>query len=310
MNPKTKLIIIIAIIIFMIAVLIRNIAYGKDRCQDYLPEIRNAALLYLGPSYPYWYNIGCAINESSCRSNLVSFDGGIGIFQFTPSTGVTEELKRHGLSINPYDIDSSIKGQAFYIKIIKDNKMKVNKISIGKSKNPGYPAKFTENCGNNLADYYRFYNGGYWFVYESGRKNNHKSFICSNDEMRKYCVRGGTYTDKAKTKWLSFCDVNYSYPEKVYNYGKKYSNGLPDQQRFWYNKDKNNNDKNNKNNKETPKSLPVIPTKPNLKPNPNPNSKPIPTIDDKDKNDKVKPLDSYMASLISIIVRDIKPFAN
>ena len=67
--------------------------------------------------------------------------------------------------------------------------------------------------------------------------------------MRKYCVRGGTYTDKAKTKWLSFCDVNYSYPEKVHTQGKKYSNGLSDQERFWYSKEKPT---------EQPKENPIV----------------------------------------------------
>ena len=113
--------------------------------------------------------------------------------------------------------------------LIRSKKFKQKTITVGKSKNKGYPSKYVEKCGENLADVYRFYNGGYWFFYESERGGT----VCDNKEMRKYCVRGGTFTDKAKTKWLSFCDVNYSYPEKVYKYSQKYKTG-PDGIRFWY----------------------------------------------------------------------------
>lgn len=299
-DPKIALILFIVVLIFLILFSIRNTAHGLDRCQEFLPEIRNASMMYLGPTYPYWYNVGCAITETSCRSNLVSFDGGIGLFQFTPSTGVTAELKKYGMIINPRDVESSINGQAFYIKIIRDNKLQVEKILVGKGKNPAYPAKFTKICGKNLADYYRFYNGGYWFVYESGRKGKNL-FACDNKEMRKYCVRGGTYTDKAKTKWLSFCDVNYSYPEKVYNYGRKYNNGLPDQEIFWFTEDEI---------QKQPKT-----TEPKKGKDSN---IPEPSTEDKEKIKKEKPLpdkeklpklDPYYADLVMIMMRKIKPFA-
>lgn len=250
-------------------------------------------MLHLGPAYPYWYNVGCAITETSCRSNLVSFDGGIGLFQFTPSTGVTAELKKYGVFVNPRDAESSIKGQAFYIKIIREKKLLLEKTSIGKSKNPTFPNKFTNFCGRNIADYYRFYNGGYWFVYESGRKNKNITFACDNTEMRKYCVRGGTTVGG---KYLSFCDVNYSYPEKVYNYGRRYSNGLPDQERFWFSKEQV---------QKQPKEL-----------DPKKGKKPIPEKskpEDKTKiiDKPVKPLDidPYMRDLIKIAIHNIKPFA-
>jgi hypothetical protein len=92
-----------------------------------------------------------------------------------------------------------------------------------------HPSKYVEKCGENLADVYRFYNSGYWFFYESERAN----FVCDNKTMSYYCVRGGTYTDKAKTKWLSFCDVSYSYPDKVYKYAQPYKIG-EDKMRFYY----------------------------------------------------------------------------
>jgi len=201
---------------------------AKDRCQDYLPDIRAYGIQYNGPSFPWWYNIGCAITETSCRGDLVSFDGGIGLFQFTPSTGVTAEIRKY-ITIDPYNVQSSIRAQSYYIMLIRTQKFNQQSITVGKNKNKGYPSKYKDICGENLADVYRFYNGGYWFFYESERGGT----VCDNTEMKKYCVRGGVYTDKAKTKWLSFCDVNYSYGEKVYKYSQQYRLG-PDGQRFWY----------------------------------------------------------------------------
>ena len=238
-----SLILLILSLILLIIFSVNNV-HGKDRCQEFMPDIRSAALKYLGPTYPYWYNVGCAITETSCRSNLISFDGGVGLFQFTPSTGVIKDIGR----FEKFDINKSegnINAQAFYIKRIKDAKFKLDKTNV--YKHPIYPAKYVQYCGENLADVYRFYNGGYWFFYEASKKLK-TPYVCDNTEMRKLCARGGTYTDKAKTNWIDFCDVNYSYPEKVYKYGKPYSNGLPDQMRFWYDNTHKTNTSTNTNN--------------------------------------------------------------
>lgn len=157
---------------------------------------------------------------------------GIGLYQFTPSTGVTATLSKY-IVIDPYNTKSSIRGQAYYIMHIRSRVFKTQQVTI-KKKYKTYPAKYVDYCGDNLADIYRYYNGGYWFIYEAGRKQG-TPYVCDNTEMRKLCIRGGTYTDKAKTKWLSFCDVNYTYPEKVHKYSQPYKIGA-DGQRFWYGK--------------------------------------------------------------------------
>lgn len=211
--------------------LFSEISHGKDRCQEYIPDIRQYSLEYLGPSFPHWYNVGCAITESSCRSNLISFDGGIGLFQLTPSTGITQEISKY-IPVDPHDTKSNIRAQSYYMHLIKDVKFKSKSITFKKHKIS--PKDYVDYCGLNLSDLYRFYNSGYWFFYESTRKPNTK-FVCNHDEMKKYCVRGGTYTDKAKTKWLSFCDVSYSYPNKVHDYSKPYKI-LPDQMNYWHSK--------------------------------------------------------------------------
>lgn len=203
---------------------------AKDLCQDYLPDIRSYGIQYNGLDFPWWYNVGCAITETSCRGNLISFDGGIGLFQFTPSTGVTAQVRKY-IPLDPYNTKSSIRGQSYYIMMIRTMIFQKEKVLVGSNKRVGYPKKYVENCGSNLADIYRYYNGGYWFFVESELGKG----VCDNTEMKKYCVRGGVFTDKAKTKWLDFCDVNYSYPEKVFKYSQKYRIG-PDGQNFWYKK--------------------------------------------------------------------------
>lgn len=222
--------ILIVLIIILIILFNCKMSSAIDRCQEFIPDIRQYSLQYLGPTYPYWYNVGCAMSETNCRSNLVSFDGGIGLFQLTPSTGITKELSKY-IPVNPYDAKSSIRAQSYYMFLIKDVKFKSKSITFRKHKIS--PKDYVDYCGLNLSDLYRFYNSGYWFFYESSRKPNTK-FVCSNDEMKKYCVRGGTYTDKAKTKWLSFCDVSYKYPTSVFTFSKPYSNNLPDQMNYWY----------------------------------------------------------------------------
>ena len=207
-------------------------SYATDRCHDYIPDVRQASIQYLGYQYPYWYNIGCMIAESQCRPNIISFDGGIGLFQFTPSTGVTAELSKY-ISINPHNAQSSIRGQAFYISRIKNNHFSEKIAHVGKNKNVAKPSEFVDNCGYNISDYYRFYNGGYWFFYESKRPGK---YACENRQMFKYCVRGGVYVGKGKNRrWLSFCEVNYSYPEKVSKYAQPYRTSN-DGERFWFEK--------------------------------------------------------------------------
>jgi len=225
MNKTT--IIIIFFIYLIISFFLPIQCNAKDRCQEYLPDIRAYSIQYNGFAFPWWYNVGCAMVESNCRGNITSFDAGQGIYQFTTSTGITEQIRKV-MPLDPYNPTSSIRAQSYYIMTIRQ-KFKQKVIIVGKSKNKGYPSKFVEKCGLNLADIYRFYNGGYWFFYESERGGT----VCDNKEMKSFCVRGGTYTDKAKTKWLSFCDVNYSYPEKIYKYAQVYRTG-PDKQRFWY----------------------------------------------------------------------------
>jgi hypothetical protein len=62
------------IFILILSISLPLLSYGKDRCQEYLPDIRAYGIQYNGLDFPWWYNVGCAITETSCRGNLTSFD--------------------------------------------------------------------------------------------------------------------------------------------------------------------------------------------------------------------------------------------
>lgn len=229
---KFDLFYFIVLVVFIIVAVFLRLSEARDRCQDYLPDIRAYGVQYNGLDFPWWYNVGCAMTETNCRGDIISFDGGIGLFQFTPSTGVTAQVRKY-IPLDPYNTKSSIRGQSYYMMMIRTKTFKTKQIAVGRSKGKGYPAKFVEKCGLNLADVYRFYNGGYWFFYEAERGGR----VCDNVEMRKYCVRGGVWTGTGKNrKYLDFCDVNYSYPDKVYKFSQKYKIGA-DGHKFYYSKE-------------------------------------------------------------------------
>ena len=205
--------------------IVKTNTVGDGRCNDYKPDIRKYALQYIGLDYPYWYNVGCAMAESSCRGNITSFDGGIGLFQLTPSTGITSEISKY-IPVNPHNVESNIRAQAYYVHLILSKHFKSGEMTF-KSKYKINPSKHVENCGLNLADVYRFYNSGYWFFHEA----NINSLSCSNNDMSKKCVRGGTCAGK---QYLSFCQISYSYPIKIYKYSEQYKVGSDGTWKFWY----------------------------------------------------------------------------
>lgn len=210
-------IIAIALIIFILA----STARAIDRCQEYIPEMRSNAIRYLGLQYPWWYNVGVAITESNCRQDIISFDGGIGLYQLTPSTGIVAVIKKE-FPVNPSNAESNIRAQAYYTYLIKEKYMKVKSTKF-KSKYQIEPLTFTTKCGTRLSDIYRHYNGGYWFIWES--KLADPTYACEQKEMEAHCVRSGTWVGTKNPRWLSFCQVNYSYADKIYKTSQKYKVG-------------------------------------------------------------------------------------
>jgi len=222
MSIKKIIITSLAVItIFVLMIILVITARAADRCQDYLPDMRSQSMRYLGPNFPWWYTVGVALTESNCRQDTISFDNGIGLFQLTPSTGIVTVIQKE-FSVNPYNAESNIRAHAFYIFLIKDKYMKQKSLKF-KSKYQIEPLTFTNKCGTRLSDIYRNYNGGYWFIWES--KLADPTYACSEADMKNHCVRGGVFVGTKNPRWLSFCEVNYSYSMKVYKASQKYKRG-------------------------------------------------------------------------------------
>jgi len=220
--------VIMLVFVFFLILMLPLTARAVDRCQTYIPDVRANAIRYLGLGYPYWYNLGCAMTETNCRQDMVSFDGGVGLYQLTPSTGILAVIKKE-FPVNPYNAENNIRAQAFYMHLIKDKYMKQKSIKF-KNKYQIEPLTFTNKCGTRLSDLYRNYNGGLWFVHES--KLADKNYACEEKEMRSHCVRSGTWVGTKNPRWLSFCEVNFSYATKVYKASQKYKMGK-DGITFW-----------------------------------------------------------------------------
>jgi len=229
-NKNLAILVILGTVVYITMMCISS-ARAADRCQNFIVEIRSNSIRYLGLEYPWWYNLGCAMTETNCRQDLVSFDGGIGLFQLTPSTGIVAVIQKE-FPVNPYNAESNIRAQAFYMHLIKDKYMQQKSVNF-KNKYQISPLEFTNKCGVRLSDLYRHYNGGYWFIHESKLAGKNKTYDCDEKDMKSHCVRGGTWVGSGdKKRWLSFCEVNYSYAEKVHKYGQKYKSG-PDGIGYW-----------------------------------------------------------------------------
>lgn len=211
---EVKLFFIIVLICLLGIFLSR--AYGLDRCQEYITDVRIQHHKYLGPNYPYWYGLGKLRQESNCRADAVSFDGGLGIGQFTPSTGVGKEIEKEIPNINYLNPEQSIRASAYYTSRIIKVHFRRNEFKF-RGKSPINPRKYTEKCGLRLSDVYQYYNGGFWAIYEASKTNT-----CDRIEMRKNCTRGGVWVSG---RYLNFCDINYSYPLQVYKFSQKYNPG-------------------------------------------------------------------------------------
>lgn len=215
----TSIVFILLLNIFFIALFFYSDAKAADRCSDYIPDIRAAHIRYFNSNFPYHYGIGVMINESGCRADIVSFDGGIGLYQFTPSTGIVSEMKKDLPNFNPYNPEQSIRAFVLYERKLINN-MNIKNVNF-KNKYKISPKDFKDTCGLRLCYIYTIYNGGLWIIKEweaSGRES------CEFDNIKKYCKRGGAYVGK---RYLSFCDVNYSYALKVYKFSKPYKR-IPD----------------------------------------------------------------------------------
>jgi hypothetical protein len=184
------------------------------------------AIKYFGMDYPYWYNVGCMKTESWCRSNLVSFDGGVSLYQLTPSTGVVKDIEKGlGRKINPYNLNDNIEGFTFYIHRLWSKNMEAGTITFRNTRL--YPGYYKNKCGKRLADMFQRYNSGVWHLYEVSKAD----YCCDRNQAFEKCTRGGVVVGK---QYISFCEVSYSYPVKVDKFSLPYKLFSDKKQwRFW-----------------------------------------------------------------------------
>lgn len=182
-------------------------AFALDRCREYITDVRNSHTRNFNGNFPWWYGLGQIEQESSCRANVTSFDSGMGLTQFVPSTWnvIKKQMGRPDLS--PYKASDSIEAQAFYM------------ASIQKKEN--------WSASKQLWISYQIYNGGRSTLY----KEYQRAGVLDWDLMKSECQR-----KKIQMKWgvLDLCEVNYSYSKEVYRKGNSYRLGKDHYSwRFW-----------------------------------------------------------------------------
>lgn len=183
-------------LITMILIMLISPLFAKDRCIDYVNDVRIQHTYYFGSGFPYWYSIGQLIQESRCRPNITAFDGGQGISQFMPQTEKYVE-GLIGEQLDMYNPEHAIKAQAFYMSRLHKQNPDANK---------------------PLALTYMSYNSGLGTIKKEYTKAGCPPFCFNN--MKSICKRKIILLKSGKT--LNLCDVGYDYPIKIYNYGLKY----------------------------------------------------------------------------------------
>lgn len=166
-------------------------ARPSDRCQQYAHTVRVNHFKYFGINYPYHYGMGQLRQESSCRSNITSFDAGRGIAQFMPKT--EKYCEQHIGEFNPMNPYQAIRAQAWYMS-------QINK----------------QNWNGALWLTYQAYNGGWSLL----KKESQRAGITNHVMMRRSCRRNIIHLKNGQL--LDLCTINYDYSRKVYSYGNEY----------------------------------------------------------------------------------------
>ena len=152
--------------------------------------------------FPYWYAIGQAQQESSCRSSVTSFDEGKGLFQFVPATA-KEVKQRMKEEVDPTIASDAIRMNAYYMRGLHN-----------------------QNWSGCLWMTYQAYNGG-WGTLKSEYL---RAGTSDYESMRQQCKRKKIKLPSGQ--YLDLCKVNYDYSKKIYEYGDYFRAGS-DSIPFW-----------------------------------------------------------------------------
>jgi hypothetical protein len=189
---RTYMLRVVKFLLILLLILFPVVVEAKDRCVQYVPEIRQWSWFYQGSDYPYHYNVGQAQEESRCRADITSFDGGEGLFQFTGSTkSWTRQQMAENLDF--YNPHHAIKAGAWYMSRLHK-----------------------QNWDGALWLDYQAFNGGWTLL----KKERDRAGVTNHELMSIVCKRK-VITLKSGGL-LDFCVVNYSYSEKIYRNSNKY----------------------------------------------------------------------------------------
>lgn len=152
---------------------------------------------WLGKDAPYYYFLGQIEQESRCNENITSFDGGMGLAQFMPSTSEwiherEKSLQELSLKPLPYSPLWSIRAMILYDRYLYERVL----------------------C-SGWYFVFRAYNGGLGLLNREIKKAN----SCDWDIVEKNCNRKKIYY---KNSYIDLCKVNCSYPYSVFLKSYKY----------------------------------------------------------------------------------------
>ena len=194
---------LLALAFFFLAMMVIGILYahGADRCQDYVTDVRIQAFKYFGTDFPWHYNLGQLRQESNCRDNITSFDGGQGIAQMMPAT--ERDIEKLFGELDMYNPEHAIRAQAYYMSRLHK-----------------------QNLDGRLFLTYQAYNGGWTNL----KREIHRAGVVDWYIMRECCKRKVIALKNGR--YLNLCDVNYLYSRKVYEYGQQYRISY-DRKMYW-----------------------------------------------------------------------------
>ena len=179
-----------------------------DRCVNYVNDVRKAHYKVFGLDYPYWYGVGQLKQESGCR-DIISRDGigSQGLPQITYRWW-SKFLTSKGI----YDIKSVSNQTLAQAYIMQDAKKQA--------------------YSSHLWVAYQIYNGGSLVNKEISKARKDLDIIeVPHSIARKYCIRKDIIFNNGQR--INACDINYEYPEKIYEYSQKYKIGNDLPYFFW-----------------------------------------------------------------------------
>ena len=182
-------------------------ASGAERCDSYVQDVRKAHYKVFGLDYPYWYGVAQLKKESNCRE-VISRDG-IG------SQGLAQITYRWW---KPF-----LDKKGIYHLNRRSNQLLAQAYIMQDAKKQSY--------SSHMFSWYMIYNGGNWINKEMTKAREVLGIReVPHEVARKFCQRGNITFNNGQV--ISACDINYSYPEKIYKYGQKWKVGN-DNLIFW-----------------------------------------------------------------------------